>query len=152
MCVSYFYKAHNNRTIEMFNALYQYIQPFANFTGSEKLLLESAFVFRQVPKKFRLAEEGKTARELYFIVKGLVRLYYTKEGKKSPVIFSRKGCLPAVTKVFCASRRAFRRLKQWKSATCLSSASTGCSSCMMKCPKCTSWRAKWQSNASSMRR
>jgi CRP-like cAMP-binding protein len=35
-----------------------------------------------VPKKFRLVEEGKIARELYFINKGLVRLYYTKDGEE----------------------------------------------------------------------
>jgi CRP-like cAMP-binding protein len=35
-----------------------------------------------VPKKFKLAEEGKIAKELYFINKGLVRLYYTKDGEE----------------------------------------------------------------------
>jgi CRP-like cAMP-binding protein len=38
--------------------------------------------FRQVPKKFKLSEEGKIAKELYFILKGLVRLYYTKDGEE----------------------------------------------------------------------
>lgn len=66
----------------MFQTLYQYIQPFVAFTESEKQILESAFSFRQVPKKSKLAEEGKIAKELYFIVKGLVRLYYTKDGEE----------------------------------------------------------------------
>jgi CRP-like cAMP-binding protein len=66
----------------MFQTLYQYIQPFVSFTESEKQTLESAFTFRQVPKKFKLAEEGKIAKELYFILKGLVRLYYTKDGEE----------------------------------------------------------------------
>ena len=66
----------------MFRILYQYIQPLVTFTESEKQALESAFTFRQVPRKFKLAEEGKVARELYFILKGLVRLYYTKDGQE----------------------------------------------------------------------
>jgi CRP-like cAMP-binding protein len=66
----------------MFETLYQYIIPFVSFTEKEKQVLESAFSFRQVPKKFRLAAEGKVAKELYFIVKGLVRLYYTKDGEE----------------------------------------------------------------------
>jgi CRP-like cAMP-binding protein len=66
----------------MFETLYQYIRPFVSFTDNEKQLLEGAFSFRQVPKKFKLATEGKVAKELYFIIKGLVRLYYTKDGKE----------------------------------------------------------------------
>jgi CRP-like cAMP-binding protein len=66
----------------MFETLYQYIRPFVSFTENEQQLLESAFSFRQVPKKFKLAAEGKVAKELYFIIKGLVRLYYTKDGEE----------------------------------------------------------------------
>ena len=66
----------------MFEPLYQYIQPFAALSGPETEILEHAFFFRQVPKKHKLAEEGKIAKELYFIIKGLVRLYYTKDGEE----------------------------------------------------------------------
>lgn len=66
----------------MFEKFYQYIHQFASFTDSEKKLLSSAFVFKQVPRKFRLAEEGRIAKELYFINKGLIRLYYNKEGEE----------------------------------------------------------------------
>jgi CRP-like cAMP-binding protein len=66
----------------MFETLYQYIKPFVTFSEQEKRVLEDAFTFRQVPKKFKLTEEGKIAKELYFILKGLVRLYYTKDGEE----------------------------------------------------------------------
>lgn len=64
----------------MFRQLFQVIDQIVPFSDKEKALMESSFSFRQVPKKFKLTEEGKVARELYFIVKGLVRLYYTKDG------------------------------------------------------------------------
>jgi CRP/FNR family transcriptional regulator, anaerobic regulatory protein len=66
----------------MFETLYSYISPLVTFTAHEQQLLENAFVFRQVPKKHKLAEEGRIAKELYFILRGLVRLYYTKDGNE----------------------------------------------------------------------
>jgi len=66
----------------MFENFYKYTEPIVTFTPREKQILESAFTLRQVPKKFKLAEEGKIEKELFFILKGLVRLYYTKEGEE----------------------------------------------------------------------
>ncbi len=66
----------------MFTVFFDYISQFKSFTNAEKRIIESYFIFRQVPKKFKLASEGKIARELYFINKGLLRLYYTKDGEE----------------------------------------------------------------------
>ncbi|MBS1778652.1 MAG: Crp/Fnr family transcriptional regulator [Bacteroidetes bacterium] len=66
----------------MFEGFYKYTEQIVSFTEKEKAIIEGAFTFRQVPKKFKLTEEGKIARELYFINKGLVRLYYTKDGEE----------------------------------------------------------------------
>ena len=66
----------------MFSGFYHYTGQILTFTDNEKAIIESAFTFRQVPRKFKLAEEGKTAREMFFINKGLVRLYYTKDGEE----------------------------------------------------------------------
>jgi CRP-like cAMP-binding protein len=66
----------------MFTDFYNCISKIVSFTEKEKQVIENAFTFRQVPKKFKLAEEGKIAKELYFINKGLVRLYYTKDGEE----------------------------------------------------------------------
>jgi CRP-like cAMP-binding protein len=66
----------------MFTAFYETIASIVSFTLKEKQLIENAFSFRQVPKKFKLAEEGKIAREIYFVNKGLIRLYYTKDGEE----------------------------------------------------------------------
>lgn len=75
----------------MFQSIYRYILSFVSLTEKEKALFEEAFTFRQVPKKFVLAEEGKIARELYFIVRGLVRLYYTKDGEEITGFIFREG-------------------------------------------------------------
>lgn len=82
----------------MFQNFYQYTSKIITFTDGEKQLLESAFSFRQVPKKFKVAEEGKVAKELYFINKGLVRLYYTKDGEKITGVYIQR-------KSFCKQLR-----------------------------------------------
>lgn len=66
----------------MFESFYRYTGSLVSFTEKEKQILESAFVYRQVPKKHKLTEEGRIAKELYFVLNGLVRLYYRKEGKE----------------------------------------------------------------------
>lgn len=63
----------------MFSALFTYCAQLVSFTREEQQIIESYFSVRQVPKKFTLIQNGKIARELYFINKGLLRLYYTKD-------------------------------------------------------------------------
>lgn len=86
----------------MFETIYSYIKSFVSFTENEKQIFEDAFSFRQVPKKIRLAEEGKIAKELYYIVKGLVRLYYTKNGEEITGYIFREG-------LFASSYESFLR-------------------------------------------
>ena len=66
----------------MFDHLYQYTSKIVSFNSQERQILESAFSFREAPKKFKLCQEGKIAREIYYINKGLIRLYYTKDGEE----------------------------------------------------------------------
>jgi CRP-like cAMP-binding protein len=63
----------------MYQQLHRSISQFIQPSAKEKTLLEASFTFRQVPKKFKLVEEGEISTEIYFINKGLIRLYYTKD-------------------------------------------------------------------------
>lgn len=65
----------------MFDQLHQYTAQFIQLTARERQLIEDAFTFRQVPKNFLLVRDGQVARELFFINKGLLRLYYQKDGE-----------------------------------------------------------------------
>lgn len=75
----------------MFQFFYRSIASFVSFSPQEKQVIESAFSFRQVPRRFKLIAEGKIARELYFINKGLLRLYYTKDGEEITAFLFREG-------------------------------------------------------------
>ncbi len=75
----------------MFESIYRYVNHFISLTNKEKAIFESVFTFRQVPKNFVLIEEGKVANELFFINKGLLRLYYTKDGDDITGFIFREG-------------------------------------------------------------
>ena len=66
----------------MFSSFYEYIGPLISLSDSEKKTIEQAFTFRLVPANFVLAEEREIAKELFFINKGLIRLYYTRNGQE----------------------------------------------------------------------
>lgn len=66
----------------MYSQLKRYVSQWADFTASELGLLEELFVFREVPRKFTLIREGEVAKEIYFINRGCLRLFYSKEGNE----------------------------------------------------------------------
>lgn len=86
----------------MFELFFSYTDRILPFNSKERSLVESAFSFRQVEKKFRLVEEGRIAREVYFINKGLLRLFYNKEGEEITAFIFREG-------LFAASYESFLR-------------------------------------------
>ena len=86
----------------MFSLFYRYTGQIISFTESEKSEIESAFTFRKVPKKYKLAEEGRVSKELFFINKGLVRLYYTKDGEEITGYIFKEG-------LFASSYESFLR-------------------------------------------
>ena len=75
----------------MFTLLHQTVQQFVHLDAHERAVFENAFTFRQVPKKFTLVDYGQITRELFFINKGLLRLYYKKDGEEITGFIFREG-------------------------------------------------------------
>lgn len=65
----------------MFEQLHGLIERFIQLTEDEKRMLEHSFTRRIVPKNTLLVSEEEIASELYFVNKGLLRLFYNKEGE-----------------------------------------------------------------------
>lgn len=65
-----------------FAQLHAALAPLLPFTPTEWNEFASAFVYRQVPKKFVLTAPGSIAKEAYFINKGAARLYFVKDGEE----------------------------------------------------------------------
>ncbi|MFC4871790.1 Crp/Fnr family transcriptional regulator [Negadavirga shengliensis] len=95
----------------MFELLHQTIMPHVSLSQGERKILEEAFVFRQVPKKFKLAEEGKVAKELYFINKGLLRLFYSKEGDEITAFIFQEGLFAASYDSFLSENPSIQSLE-----------------------------------------
>ncbi len=64
----------------MFEQFRKEICRHVDFKDKELELIENGLCLRKVPKKYKLVEEGKICREIYFVNKGLMRLLYDKEG------------------------------------------------------------------------
>ena len=68
--------------LNMYSQLRSYVTQLAPLSASELTYLESQCVYREVPKKFALVSEGEVTKEIYFINKGFLRLFYPKEGEE----------------------------------------------------------------------
>ncbi|KIA99071.1 cyclic nucleotide-binding protein [Flavobacterium sp. KMS] len=63
-------------------SLEKQIQAIASFTEDEIKKIVSCFEYDKIEAKEYLATIGKTSNKIYFIIKGLARVYYLKNGKE----------------------------------------------------------------------
>lgn len=66
----------------LFNQLYNVVSRMLPLSQREWDMFAESFVYRSVPKKFRLVSVGDVSREAYFINKGAARLFFEKEGEE----------------------------------------------------------------------
>lgn len=70
-------------TTAMFDQFWKFTNQFVPFSPKEKERIKAAVTIRDVPKNYILIDVGQTAKETYFINKGLLRFYYlTDEGNE----------------------------------------------------------------------
>jgi CRP-like cAMP-binding protein len=66
----------------LFNQLYNVVSRMLPLSQKEWDVFAECFIYRAVPKKFRLVSVGDVSREAYFINKGATRLFFEKEGEE----------------------------------------------------------------------
>lgn len=66
----------------LFNQLYNVVSRMMPLSQREWDVFAESFVYRAVPKKFRLVSVGDISREAYFINKGASRLFFEKDGEE----------------------------------------------------------------------
>ncbi|WP_192349114.1 Crp/Fnr family transcriptional regulator [Algoriphagus sp. Y33] len=59
-----------------------YTDKFVNFSQTDRERLETAMKFREVSPKTELVSFDKQTDELFFLLKGCIRKYYTKDGEQ----------------------------------------------------------------------
>lgn len=74
----------------MFEPFFQFCSNYVCFSEDEKTEIKKFFTYRKVPKKTILQSENKIAKELFFINKGILRLYFSKDGADITAFFFRE--------------------------------------------------------------
>lgn len=79
------------KVAEPYKQLYEAVKKMLPLTEKQWQAFTEIWVYREVPKKFRLVEVGSVAREAYFINKGAARLYFEKDGEEISANFMFEG-------------------------------------------------------------
>ncbi len=100
-----------NQWMSMFDLIHHYTTQMVSLNNQEKMIFENAFTFRQVPKKFMLVREGEITRDIYFINRGLLRLYYTKKGEEITAFIFREGLFASCLDSFLQQSPSIQNLE-----------------------------------------
>tara|TARA_R110000868_G_scaffold45143_2_gene150072 strand:- start:97 stop:678 length:582 start_codon:yes stop_codon:yes gene_type:complete len=71
----------------MQNLLFDFISKYISLTEEEKSTLVSLDIFHTVKKGTVLLKKGQHSRDGYFVLKGLIRTYYTIDGEEKTTAF-----------------------------------------------------------------
>jgi len=61
------------------DSLFKVIESYIPLSESEREMLNNYFIFREVPKGYKIVEYNEKTTEWYFLNKGCVRFYYIKD-------------------------------------------------------------------------
>ncbi len=95
----------------MYENLLNFAARYISLTEREKEIFITAFAFREVPKNFLLVNEGDKARDLFFINKGLLRLFYNKKGEYITAFIFRENLFASSYLSFLQQSPAFQMLE-----------------------------------------
>lgn len=70
-----------------------FIRSLVNFSDDDIKKFLTKVVVREVPKKTLLLKEGDIANEVYFVIKGCIRLFYVKDGDEISECFFTEGIM-----------------------------------------------------------
>jgi CRP-like cAMP-binding protein len=91
------------------------IRQMTGLTDIEAGLLLQSFESKNIRKKTSLLKAGKTAKEIYFIVEGCLRLFYEKDGEDISAYFFTEGMFAGAYDSFItqkASRHSIETLEE----------------------------------------
>ncbi len=80
------------------------IKQISNFSDKELGIILTRFEMKNIKKKTNLLKAGDTAKEVYFIVKGCLRLFYEKEGEDISAYFFTEGMFAGAYDSFTAQQ------------------------------------------------
>lgn len=101
----------------MLQALYQYINNIRPIGAEVTGALDSCFEIIEVPKRHQLLKEGETCHHLYFVLEGLVRMYYIKEDEEVSSLFIEEKYLFTAAQSFYSRRPGYEYIESIEPTT-----------------------------------
>lgn len=72
----------------MKNKIAEYLSKYIDIDDELEKALESNLMIKEFPKKTLLLKEGEFSRECYFVLKGLIRTFYIRNGEEVTTDFT----------------------------------------------------------------
>ena len=78
----------NQKNIQkMHELLFEFISKYVELTEEEKSAIVSLGIFRSIRKGTTLLKEGEQCNEVYFVLKGCIRIFYIIDGEEKTTAF-----------------------------------------------------------------
>lgn len=71
---------------DKYNLLKEHIEKVVTLTDEEFACVSSCFIYKNYRKSERIFKEGENVKYIYFVLSGLLKLYYTDENIKEHIV------------------------------------------------------------------
>ena len=96
-----------------------FIQSLVDFSDEDMRKFLSRATLKEIKKKTVLLKEGDICKEVYFVIKGCIRLYYIKDGEDISECFFTEGVLAGAHDSFIAQQSGRNWLETTEDCTLL---------------------------------
>lgn len=117
------------------NILYLELQQVTRFSNDEMSVFLGRFKEKNIPKKTTILSCGKVAEEIYFIIRGCMRLYYDKDGMDISAFFFTENMFAGSYDSFATKTKSRHFIETIEDCHCLSIDYNGLQSLYLELPK-----------------
>jgi CRP-like cAMP-binding protein len=102
------------------NTTYAVLQQATGFSDGEMIIFLNRFEEKNIQKKTTILSCGKVAKEIYFIIRGCMRLYYDKDGIDISAFFFTENMFAGAYDSFTAKTKSRHSIETSEDCHCLS--------------------------------
>lgn len=102
------------------HTIYPLLQNVTGFSEEEMRIFLSRFEEKNIPKKTTILSYGKVAQEVYFVIRGCMRLYYDKDGVDISAFFFTENMFAGAYDSFTTKTKSRHSIETIEDCHCLS--------------------------------
>jgi CRP-like cAMP-binding protein len=115
--------------------IYPLLQKVTGFSEEEMGIFLSRFKEKNIPKKTTILSYGKVAQEVYFVIRGCMRLYYDKDGVDISAFFFTENMFAGAYDSFTTKTKSRHSIETIEDCHCLSITYNSLQSLYIELPK-----------------